>query len=851
MSQIRPSHSRLILNFLHGLYLGLVLPMNKSIRYLVLSLLFIVPSLQADPFDVFAAGIENDLNDRCVGFGYAIFQDGNFMRGGGGGFAVKGLVSQPFTGHTVKDCHSMSKTITAAALLLALEEGQVSRNAEMWLYLPADLQAVIPENSIIRTVTFDNLLRHRSGFTPSMSFSWTQLRDQLASANGTATPLSTYRYSNWNYAACRVIIPYVLNLEGMRSMEANVANLSDGGIEFLDTVTSTVYANYVQNKVFNPAGLGTIHPRPVDETLPVFARYYDHADPTVLAQIMPDRRLTVGSGGWALSARQYGQFISSLFRGDVISIEDLEFLQANNRGMFSRLGSDGIDTYYTHNGATTGNGVGGRSVWMAFPGDIQVAVQVNSINNEYGGSGRNLTTIVQEAYEHAFATPPSSISFPLHLLFHREADGWITSRGIGNNGNLGARNFDYDFSRNDAPKGMIQHRFLSVDNQAFLLRYSPHDGSGSGNGRAFMHRINTNGTLGTQVFTSSNWLPGWTDILTFGTPNGTFLLLHNSATGRIRTVPVTATGNLNPAVTDFVYTSGFNVAEILTISGTPHLLRHNSTTGHTHLRILNADGSVGATAFEDTWSLGFTNWETFRAGGNTFIFRYNPIAGAARINRVDGSLANVPQVFNTTQWLAGLTSFRFFEIGSQAYFIWYDAVSGLATLQQVTAGGVPDTGDDAVAFQTTWLQETVGTASNPSRTGWTGLEVYDATPGFSNPNLGLNTFPDLPPIELSAVIPEPQHTSVIALVPEIPQITKAARTVELTWLGRQDVLYLVEESTDLRRWLIIGAGKGADRELTFPSVPDSRHGSSPNALFYRIRSMQSIPPLPRDPTQGP
>lgn len=210
---------------------------------------------------------------------------------------------------------------------------------------------------------------------------------------------------------------------------------------------------------------------------------------------------------------------------------------------------------------------------------------------------------------------------------------------------------------------------------------------------------------------------------------------------------------------------------------------------------------------------------------------------------MDGSLANVPQVFSTTQWLPDLTTFRFFEIGSQAYFIWHDTVSGLATMQRVMASGVPDTGDNAVVFQSTWLQATVEGESHPSRTGWTGLEVYDATPGFFDPNLGLHTFPNLPEIELSLVIPESQHTNVIQPVPHTPQIMKNARTLELTWPGQQEVLYLVEESTDLQNWLVIGASEGDGEDLTFPSSPDSRHAQWPDRLFYRIWSMQSIPPL--------
>jgi CubicO group peptidase (beta-lactamase class C family) len=820
----------------------------KSFPLLLASIIVALPLSLAAPLDEFAAGIENDLDGRSIGYGYAIFQQGNFVRGGGGGIAQPGV---PFDENTVKDCHSLSKTITAAAMLQALSEGGVSLFAPMWLYLPKDIQDVIPPGSQIFNVTFDNLLQHRSGFTTSMNTSWAQVKNQIQAIGGTATPNSTYRYSNLNYALCRLVMAYVLNEPAMRSMEVAVAGHQDGGIGFLNTVTATVYSDYVQKKVFAPAGLGTIHPRPVDATLPVFARYYDFSNLSAASQFMPDHRLTVGSEGWALSARQYGQFISALFREKIITGGQLSILQANDRGMFARTGSNGTDTYYNHSGSITIGGVGGRSIWMAFPGDLQVVVQANSNNSDFEASGRNLAAVVREAYEDAYSTPPSSLSFPLHILFHREGDGWITSRGIGNNGNLGARNFDYNFPRDGAPKGMTIHRFLAVQNQAFLLRYSPHDGSGSGNGRAAMHPVNSNGTIASEVFTSANWLPGYTHILSFGTPNGVFLLLHNAATGRIRTVPVNPSGTLNAAVTDSVYTSNFDVAEILTLAGIPHLLRHNSTTGHTHLRVLNADGSVGSTAYDEMWPTGFADWEIYQVAGSTYLLRYNAATGAARINWINGSLANAPQIFSTNSWNTGLTSFRFFEIGAQAYLSWYSAATGAVVMQQVNSAGLLDNQPSALVFTDTWLKQSVSSGvADPARTGWTGVEIYDATPGIFNPNLGLNTPPKLPSIEATLSVFEPKNTKFAPLAPAIPSLAFGGRgRLELSWPRERDVIYLVEESTDLHQWLIVGVVDGSDDPFVFLREP-GRAGSEPESLFFRIRSMPDIPPLEVDPT-GP
>jgi CubicO group peptidase (beta-lactamase class C family) len=801
-----------------------------------------LPAL-AVPLDEMAEAIEAGLAGRCHGFGYAIYQNGSYARGGGGGTARKGDpdnqfdIGIPFTEETVKDCHSMSKTITAVALIRALDIAQVSVDSPIWAFLPADLRAAAADTRM-QNITFRQLLRHFSGFGASSAFAWADIRTQMQSQLPNA-PGSTYVYANWNYAVCRLLIPYLLNGNFFQSLEQN----PNTTIAQIDQATADFTINFVRSQVFQPAGLGTIHPRPVDTTLGNFAWYYDFENPSVPGQLMPDRRLTVGSGGWAISATDYAGFLSALFREEIMPQERVDLMMSSELGMFDRSATVGGAEYYTHSGATTGNGVGGRSVWMAFPNDLQVAIQVNSINNAYSAYGSDLDRIVQEAYEKAFATDPATIQYPRHLFVHRAGDGWIASRGMRASGTLGAVNFDYDTFKDGAPALFTHHEFFAVGNQAFLLRYNADHFNG--NGRAIMHSINADGTLGGEIFDSDTWLPGYDHVETFTTFQGTFLLLHNKENGLIRTLPVSAFGNLGAAITSQNYTTGFDILEILVLDGQSHLFRHNTNTGETHLRQLNDNGAVGNTVYSGTWSIGFTDFEIFTAGGDTFIFRYNAESGKARINRIDGSLNNTPQVLDQN-WSTGWRIIRFVEISGQTWFIRYNPDNGAVRIQAITNGGVPDS--NTPLSSEGWLAATVGTgAFDPPTTGWTDIQFYDATPGFSSPGQDLAAFPSLPPIEIGTTIDPvrvvPDNITAVLVVPEQPKLVSIRGIQQMQFVGDKGLVYYIERTTDLENWEALEPVSGDDSLLALPLDPGRVGSAPPIGLFYRVRSIEEIPPL--------
>lgn len=806
--------------------------------FLILPLLLASPTVQAGPLDDFASQVEHGLDGRCVGYGYAIYQNGNYVRGGGGGVRKYGDPNNqfdpglPFDQHTVKDCHSMSKTITSAALLKALGDAGVGLEAKMWLHLPKIMQDAISDEDI-KDVTFRNLLEHRSGFGGSANYSWAEIRSQIQ--GGLKNPIGDYEYCNVGYAMCRLLIPYLLREDYYRDFEAQAPLWNQQF--FLPTMCANDYSDFVNSDIFALAGLPTIHPRPVNSTINKFAWYYDYITPTDPGELMPDRRLTVGSGGWALSAKQYGKFISALFNNQVVSGTQLGWMKSGNLGMMQAGAIDGGENYRLHNGATNSGNKGGRSIWMHFPADnIQIAIQINSARNSYSADGMGLSAIVGDAYERAYSTPPWSQQWSRHIFVRRESDGWTAGRGIGSDGKPADRNYD-----GHAPAGFTHARFFDVGGQPFVLHYKPVNGGGKG--RAVMQKVDPDGTIGATVFDTPNWMQGWTHVETFKSFQGTFLLLHNHNTGRVRTFKVSPLGTLGAAITDHVYSSGFEILEIIDFgAGDPHLFRHNPVTGQTHLRKLNDDGSVGATAYDKVWTTGFSDFAFYRAGNSNYLLRYNPADGHARIISFGASL-NTTQLVLDQNWSDGWALIRFFESGNKTYNFRYNPENGRARIQEINANG---TFGEIPYDSTKWLMARSGSGSfDPPTTGWTAAEFYDATPGYMPPNTVAEN-PNLPPAESGPSIEPLQAEAVPArfdaeTFPPLQADIKIIRgSVQIDWPSESGMLYLLEESTALVNWTVSESIVGDDSQRTVSLLPDPATGAPAPRKFVRVRGLTAL-----------
>ena len=145
------------------------------------------------------------------------------------------------------------------------------------------------------------------------------------------------------------------------------------------------------------------------------------------------------------------------------------------------------------------------------------------------------------------------------------------------------------------------------------------------------------------------------------------------------------------------------------------------------------------------------------------------------------------------------------------------------------------------------LRQTVDTGVfNPSKSGWLDIQIYDATPGFSNPSQDLATYPDLPTVEIGTIIEPGLELPILSQpsIPEpLPKLSLIRSQPTLRWTAEPDVFYLVQKSTDLKNWSFSGMIEGEGRPLEWVGERNQDGEENARSAFYRIVPMPVIPPL--------
>ncbi len=141
---------------------------------------------------------------------------------------------------------SVSKLITAMAMVDLLQAKNISYDAKIINYLPTHWQ----KGPNIDDITFRQLLTHRSGFsTGGSSSNYLFMKSQVAigvspSANG------SYDYENMNFGLCRILLAVINgNISKNAMFPALINNV------MWDVITTQAYMQYVEDKVFAPAGV--------------------------------------------------------------------------------------------------------------------------------------------------------------------------------------------------------------------------------------------------------------------------------------------------------------------------------------------------------------------------------------------------------------------------------------------------------------------------------------------------------------------------------------------------------------------------------------------------------------------
>jgi N-acyl-D-amino-acid deacylase len=204
------------------------------------------------------------------GGAFALAKDGRLVLARGYGWADE-EEGQPVQPDSLFRIASLSKPITAAAILRLVEEGQLDLDEQAFHILgslrPAEGAAADPR---IYEITIRQLLSHTGGWDREQSFDPMFIPLQAAQAVGAPAP-----------ATCETVIRYMLgqpldDAPGTRFAYSNFGYCVLGRI--IEEVTGRPYESYVQAEVLRPAGIARmrIGRSLLEGRAEGEARYYDY-----------------------------------------------------------------------------------------------------------------------------------------------------------------------------------------------------------------------------------------------------------------------------------------------------------------------------------------------------------------------------------------------------------------------------------------------------------------------------------------------------------------------------------------------------------------------------------------------
>lgn len=185
-------------------------------------------------FTTWAQNIDNLINKQAVGYAYIIMNHGLLMAKNA--FGQAHTATDPPTTAMTEDLSSnvasVTKTITAVAVLKLLAAKGVSVTSPIYPYLPSSW--TLGPN--VKTITFAELLTHTSGirenFSPNTDTTYANLQSLIQ--QGIQLSDKVYSYQNANFALFRIIIPYLNGFNDTR------------GHDLLDSIISSIVRGRIE-----------------------------------------------------------------------------------------------------------------------------------------------------------------------------------------------------------------------------------------------------------------------------------------------------------------------------------------------------------------------------------------------------------------------------------------------------------------------------------------------------------------------------------------------------------------------------------------------------------------------------
>lgn len=333
----------------------------------------------------FGQALHAKLKDSVAGYVMRLRQRGNTMYTLQWNWAkTPGDGSEGWNPDVRMHIASVSKLITAMAMTKVLSEKGMSYDTHIVDWLPR----YWAKGANINQITFRHLMTHQSGFNTGGSNSdFYTMQSQVAAG---VPGVGGYRYENMNFGLCRILLSTVTGV-----LATNVTfpapflpNFND---LVWDIVTINGYVNYVQQHIFQPAGVSgpsLDHPNPdaLAYNFPVSGNGWDSGDLSTMS----------GGAGWHMSVDDLLNVMGTFRRSGTIM----------NPGQAQSMLDDGfgidliqptpLGTLYNKNGLwQNGSAQVEQSLAYFLPHDMEMVVLANS---PIGSAGQFFRDVVTKLY---------------------------------------------------------------------------------------------------------------------------------------------------------------------------------------------------------------------------------------------------------------------------------------------------------------------------------------------------------------------------------------------------------------------------------------------------------------------
>ncbi len=370
---------------------------------------------EAESVNKFSAIMTAALGNQSVGWAFALFKGGTHKVSKGGGLAtgVNGSLSSPLlmTEHRKVAIGSISKTVTAAATLLALRQqgGRTGIRSIINDFRPSSWNLATKSKNL----NFAQILTHRSGLVPFPLQFDPALQGSGPEPNTTSNlklslvlgplvdPPGPSVYQNINYSLMRVLIPYMTS--------GGILNSGFESAPFFDIVLGTLYSQFVKTHLFAPLGISADATPPNKENAVEYVEYFGK-DGIFSFPDAGTSIFTMGATGWYMSAHQIASMMGQLNSSPLVNpfpglFDEMKSTGGFGPGTMNRV--SGNHGYYQ--GHTGGVGTGSwetNSAWMTYDQGYAAAFVINSpvlakfpLPPPLSSSGR---TLLKEAFDAAF-----------------------------------------------------------------------------------------------------------------------------------------------------------------------------------------------------------------------------------------------------------------------------------------------------------------------------------------------------------------------------------------------------------------------------------------------------------------